>query len=223
MKQVNKAARAQLAAVGLPGSIAAHDQAHGFPEKSWQKVQAAQQQGGAWATKEKLQQLDSGAARAGELLQALQRELDAEFAESDAFFQQRQQQQGGGNAGGSVPSSREAGAQFQTDLSGYADAYAQARLSDEELRGRLAFSSDDIGGAGVYLEFKHSPAPDPLPNALFIPMPRACAEWILRPLRSFLFTTHPLQNLRFVARGDHVSRRPDRDLEIRRFCNFVAR
>ena len=69
-------------------------------------------------------------------------------AESDAFFQQRQQQQVGGNAGGSVPSSREAGAQFQTDLSGYADAYAQARLSDEELRGRLAFSSDGIGGAG---------------------------------------------------------------------------
>ena len=64
-KKSTKDARSQLADKGLPGSIAVQDDAAGFPEDVWSKVAAAQAEGGDWALRRKLGEVDSGSARAG--------------------------------------------------------------------------------------------------------------------------------------------------------------
>ena len=145
VKQVNKAARAQLAAVGLPGSIAAHAEVHGFPEETWSKVEAVQQSGGAWNAQQKLIQLDSGAMRAGDLLCHIQDQLTEEYQEDDRFRV---------SPSFNIPnSSRETGAQFQTALDDFAQTHKKARLRDEELRSRLALGSRDRESGDTNVRF----------------------------------------------------------------------
>ena len=126
-KQVTKDARSQLSSKGLPGSIAAQDDAAGFPEAVWRKVASVQEAGGDWAIKRRVNELDGGAQRAGDLLRDIAKRLQDE-ADADRAFSAR-------CAGYRGDDSM---AQFQGDAQHYQDLYSRARSSDASIRAQVA-------------------------------------------------------------------------------------
>jgi hypothetical protein len=142
-KQATKDAKAALSAVGLPGSIAAQDEAAGFPEALWSRVVAVQEAGGPWALKKRSQEGAGLAARANELLVALQKNLEEEFARDDEF---RGSVASGGGGSSPLPrTSRESASHFKTEVMRYGKLFSEAQVEDEEVRSRTeapAFQDD---------------------------------------------------------------------------------
>mmetsp|Transcript_84058 Transcript_84058/g.238194 ORF Transcript_84058/g.238194 Transcript_84058/m.238194 type:complete len:581 (+) Transcript_84058:731-2473(+) len=85
--------------------------------------------GGDWALRSKLVELDAKAAESGELLRAVQNVLDEEYANDDNFRIKHPTFQG--------VQSRESGQHFQHDAAHYRQLWDQARASDAALQARL--------------------------------------------------------------------------------------
>ena len=135
--QAAKDARAQLAAVGLPGSIAAHDDGGGFPEAVWQRVAAVQASGGAWALQQKVAELDAGAQRAADLLSQTVAKLTEEDGAHAAFVRQRGA--AATSLGGGDVSSASVG--LGSDLAHYDELLRRAQASDAGLKALVSSAS----------------------------------------------------------------------------------
>mmetsp|Transcript_34135 Transcript_34135/g.67871 ORF Transcript_34135/g.67871 Transcript_34135/m.67871 type:complete len:912 (+) Transcript_34135:105-2840(+) len=145
-KQATKDARAALSAAGLPGSIAASQDEAGFPEPLWLRVKGVQEAGGQWALQKRTQDCAGLALRANDLLVALQRTLEAEFASDGDFRRSAAASSGSGGAQATLPqTSRESASHFESEVTRYGGLYSQGRMEDEDLRTRVdgeAFRSD---------------------------------------------------------------------------------
>ncbi|CAM9301607.1 unnamed protein product, partial [Hapterophycus canaliculatus] len=85
-KEKSALARSQLAAVGLPGTVEAHESVGGVPESVWKKVQAVKQGGGGVnELKEKVAEVEGSAERARSTLETVERTLDQDIRLDDAF------------------------------------------------------------------------------------------------------------------------------------------
>eukprot|EP00752_Nemacystus_decipiens_P018228 g16356.t1 len=85
-KEKSALARSQLAAVGLPGTVEAHESVGGVPESVWNKVQAVKQGGGGLAElKEKVSEVEGSAERSRNTLETVERTLDQDVRLDDAF------------------------------------------------------------------------------------------------------------------------------------------
>lgn len=130
-------ARTQLAAVGLPGSIAAHNFSEGFPEPVWQKVQGCQRLGGDWALRQRLADLQAGSQRASSLMADIREAMVAEFRDDDEFRRANPSYEGQPSKHGCQT--------FTTDLEKFTQMHADASCKDEEAKKQLdsdAFKQD---------------------------------------------------------------------------------
>lgn len=144
-RQAAKDARAQLAAVGLPGSIAAQDDGRGFPEAVWQRVAAVQAGGGGWALAQQVAELDRGAQRAADLLDQTAAKLAEEDSAHATFVRQRGAE-AVASLGGDVSASRG----FSGDVAHYGELLRRAQASDAALKALVSSATfqNDVAKLG---------------------------------------------------------------------------
>ncbi|CAM9733984.1 unnamed protein product, partial [Phaeothamnion confervicola] len=132
VKEANKVARAELAAVGLPGSLEAHDSQGGLPDGVWARLcDAKKRTGGLPSLCAKVDDVSSAAERARNILETVKRSLDQEERRDEEFRARY-----GGKCTGL--GSRELAKDVRKDVEHYRDLWQRANASDRALAKRLA-------------------------------------------------------------------------------------
>ncbi|CAM9260510.1 unnamed protein product [Chrysoparadoxa australica] len=132
----NRSLRAELAAVGLPGSIEAHESRGGIADSAWEKVHSAHARtGGTAVLKAKAAELERSAAQALAIMDSVQEALKGEEAR-DADFRARYH-------GYDAPDPAKATKDIHEDEKHYRALWEAAKASDGELLKKI--ENADLG------------------------------------------------------------------------------
>ncbi|CAM9517364.1 unnamed protein product, partial [Ectocarpus fasciculatus] len=138
-KESSVAARDQLKAVGLPGTVEAHESVGGVPESAWKKVQAVQQGGGGLnELKEKVAEVEGSAERARATLETVERTLDEDVRKDEAFRKRYSGEYEG-------MSTTELGGDLRRDVEHYRGLWRTARSADTKVMSRIEEPSNREG------------------------------------------------------------------------------
>eukprot|EP00903_Cladosiphon_okamuranus_P015118 g13981.t1 len=130
-KEKSTLARSQLAAVGLPGAVEAHESVGGVPESVWKKVQAVKQGGGGLSElKEKVAEVEGSAERSRNTLETVERTLDEDVRVDDAFKKRYAGEYEG-------MSTSELAGDLRRDVEHYRGLWRTARTADAKVMSRI--------------------------------------------------------------------------------------
>ncbi|CAM9433784.1 unnamed protein product, partial [Sphacelaria rigidula] len=138
-KEKTTEARSQLAAVGLPGTVEAHESVEGVPESVWKKVQTVKQGGGGIAElREKVAEVEGSAERARSTIETVERTLDQDERLDEGFRKRYHGEYEG-------MSTRELGGDLRRDVEHYRGLWRTARQADAKVMGRIEVPENKEG------------------------------------------------------------------------------